>query len=106
MQYVNMLWIFNLINIVFCRARATNTQLGKEENSGYIRLQLDRSESVTALFDDLDEDQPPVIVVGPADLRVVRGQSSAELQCIANARQVLLISIFYICYNAIVHKLT
>lgn len=60
------------------RARATNTQLGKEEMSGFIRL------LVTG--DDYKE-VAPEIIIKPHDLSIVKGQAiPEELQCIANAR--------------------
>lgn len=59
------------------RARAINTQLGKEENSAFIHLNVsgDRYGEIA-----------PEIIVHPADLKLVRGKETAQLQCIANAR--------------------
>ena len=60
-----------------CRVRATNTQLGQEENSNYIQLNIDTDQTT---------DVPPTIVVPPQDVVVVRQSPVTELQCIANAR--------------------
>jgi protein sidekick len=62
------------------RARATNTQLGQEETSGYIQV------VVTNPRDRIPEQIPPSIIVPPADSQITKGQSEFELQCIANAR--------------------
>lgn len=59
------------------RARAINTQLGKEENSAYIRI------NVTG---DRDVEIAPEIIVHPESVHLIKGQQLAELQCIANAR--------------------
>lgn len=59
------------------RARAINTQLGKEENSAFVRLNV-TGNPYTEIA--------PEIVVHPGDLVLVRGRQVAELQCIANAR--------------------
>jgi hypothetical protein len=59
------------------RVRATNTQLGQEENSNYIQLSVDTTQTT---------DVPPTIVVPPQDVVVVRQSPVTELQCIANAR--------------------
>nr|XP_018910641.1 PREDICTED: protein sidekick isoform X1 [Bemisia tabaci] len=59
------------------RARATNTQLGKEEDSAYIRLIVTGSETLTEVA--------PEIVIKPVDTHIIRGQQIIELQCIANA---------------------
>lgn len=59
------------------RARAINTQLGKEENSAFVQLNVTGNP-----FTEI----APEIVVHPANLVVVRGRQVAELQCIANAR--------------------
>lgn len=61
------------------RARATNTQLGEEENSPYIRL------NVTG---DPDKEIEPEIIVHPESMRLLRGDQMAELQCVANARSL------------------
>ena len=60
-----------------CRVRATNTQLGQEENSNYIQLSVDSTQTI---------DVPPSIVVPPQDVVVARHSPVTELQCIANAR--------------------
>jgi protein sidekick len=59
------------------RARAINTQLGKEENSAFIRL------NVTG---DPNVEVAPKIIVHPESKKLVRGQQIYELQCITNAR--------------------
>lgn len=59
------------------RARAINTQLGKEENSAYIRI------NVTG---DRDVEIAPEIIVFPESVNLIKGEQLAELQCIANAR--------------------
>ncbi|XP_055684947.1 protein sidekick isoform X2 [Lutzomyia longipalpis] len=59
------------------RARAINTQLGKEENSAFIHV------NVTG---DPYAEVPPEIIVHPESVKVVRGQQIVKLQCIANAR--------------------
>lgn len=60
------------------RARAINTQLGKEENSAFIRLNITGGDSYSEIA--------PQIVVHPESVEVVKGQEIVELQCIANAR--------------------
>ncbi|XP_039293021.1 protein sidekick isoform X1 [Nilaparvata lugens] len=59
------------------RARATNTQLGKEENSPYIRLVVKGSET--------GQEIAPQIVVKPFDMNIIKGQLVTDLQCIVNA---------------------
>ncbi len=59
------------------RARATNTQLGQEENSEFIQLVVDTSEAT---------DVAPEIIVPPDNITIVRHTPVTELQCIANAR--------------------
>lgn len=59
------------------RARATNTQLGKEENSAYIRLQVVGEE---------EAEVAPEIIVGPKDMHIVKGKLETNLHCIVNAR--------------------
>lgn len=59
------------------RARAINTQIGKEENSGFIHLNV-TGDSITEIAPD--------IIVHPKDLKIVRGEEIAELECVANAR--------------------
>ena len=71
----------------YCRARATNTQLGQEENSQYIELEVDTSQNL---------DVPPEIIVPPHNLTVTRDKSVAELQCIANARPLHLLSLVWL----------
>jgi len=62
------------------RARATNTQLGQDELSGYIQV------VVTSPSGYIPDQIPPSIIVPPKDAQVIKGQSEYELQCIANAR--------------------
>lgn len=61
------------------RARAINTQLGKEENSAFIHLNVSG-------IDSYDGEIAPEIIVHPENLRLVRGEQVSQLQCIANAR--------------------
>ncbi|XP_048522895.1 protein sidekick [Dendroctonus ponderosae] len=60
------------------RARAINTQEGKEENSAFIRLNVIKSSD--------NRELAPEIIVGPDDLQIVKGASEATLDCIASAR--------------------
>ncbi|RZC39905.1 sidekick, partial [Asbolus verrucosus] len=60
------------------RARAINTQEGKEENSAFIRLTVRET-------NDNKEVAPKIIVV-PEDVKIVKGTSQTTLDCIANAR--------------------
>ena len=77
------------VTLIFpdCSARATNTQLGQEENSAYISLEVDS---------DLVMDVPPEIIVPPRNITVARQKSVAELQCIANARPLHLLSLVWL----------
>lgn len=59
------------------RARAINTQLGKEENSAFVHLNV-TGNPYTEIA--------PEIIVHPENLQLVRGEQVAQLQCIANAR--------------------
>ena len=62
----------------FFRAHVTNTQLGKEEMSGFIRL---------LVTGDDNREIAPEIIIKPQNLTIVKGQAiPEELQCIANAR--------------------
>lgn len=60
------------------RARAINTQLGKEENSAFIRLNVSGGDPYSEIA--------PQIIVHPESIEIVKGQEIVELQCIANAR--------------------
>ncbi|BES97569.1 Immunoglobulin V-set domain [Nesidiocoris tenuis] len=60
------------------RAHATNTQLGKEENSGYIRLRV--------VDDGTNSDIAPQLIIAPQDVHIVKGQPETKLHCIVNAR--------------------
>lgn len=62
------------------RARAMNTQEGKEENSGYIRLNVLESGA------DSSAEVAPSIVIGPQDVEIIKGADQTTLDCIANAR--------------------
>ncbi|KAK3912682.1 Protein sidekick [Frankliniella fusca] len=59
------------------RARATNTQLGKEEDSAYVRL---------IVSGDPNKEVDPEFVVRPSDVQVLKGEPLVELHCVANAR--------------------
>ena len=64
----------------YWRARATNTQLGKEENSAYVRLVVRGGDAIGEIA--------PEIVVGPRDMHIIKDTLATELQCIVNARFV------------------
>ncbi|CAH0692396.1 unnamed protein product [Chilo suppressalis] len=59
------------------RVRAINTQLGKEENSPYFRLEV---------YGDDTKEVPPEIIIKPRDRKIVKGQDYTNLYCVANAR--------------------
>ncbi|KAG6449472.1 hypothetical protein O3G_MSEX006098 [Manduca sexta] len=59
------------------RVRAINTQLGKEENSPYIRLNVHGDDS---------KEVPPEIIIKPEDTKIIKGQEYVNLYCIANSR--------------------
>ncbi|XP_053624713.1 protein sidekick isoform X3 [Plodia interpunctella] len=59
------------------RVRAINTQLGKEENSPYIKLNV---------YGDDYKEIPPEIIIKPEDAKIVKGQEYVNLYCVANAR--------------------
>lgn len=59
------------------RARAINTQLGKEENSAFIHLNVSG---------DPFAEIAPEIIIHPESMKLVRGEQVVQLQCIANAR--------------------
>lgn len=63
------------------RARALNPQLGKEENSAFIHLNVIPSDHL-----DASTEIQPEIIVHPKSMKLVRGQKVATLRCIANAR--------------------
>lgn len=72
--------IITYINEKFYRARAINTQLGKEENSPFFKLKV---------TGDPNAEVAPTIVVKPEDTKIIKDQGSVEetsLNCIANAR--------------------
>ncbi|XP_041766363.1 protein sidekick isoform X3 [Anopheles merus] len=59
------------------RARAFNTQIGREESTGFVRLNV-TGNPYTEIA--------PEIIVHPQNTKVVRGSQTVELECIANAR--------------------
>ncbi|XP_055523090.1 protein sidekick isoform X5 [Wyeomyia smithii] len=59
------------------RARAINTQIGREEISAFIRVNVTGSSY---------GEVAPEIIVEPKSMEVVRGEQTVELECIANAR--------------------
>ncbi|XP_034123900.1 protein sidekick isoform X7 [Drosophila guanche] len=59
------------------RARAINTQLGKEEISAFVYLNVSGDPYIEVA---------PEIIVRPQDVKVKTGTGVLELQCIANAR--------------------
>ena len=56
---------------MFFRARATNTQLGQEENSAFTYLEV---------YGEDGADVPPEIIVAPKDTQIVKGTQVTELQ--------------------------
>ena len=77
----------SLLNVsIYFRARATNTQIGQEENSGYTFLEV---------YGEDGADVPPEIVVPPRDKTVVRGTTLSELHCVANARPLHALEILW-----------
>lgn len=60
------------------RARAVNTQDGREEYSAFIKLEVQDAEN--------GGEVAPEIIVPPEDVRVVKGTAQISLDCIANAR--------------------
>ncbi|XP_053987372.1 protein sidekick isoform X4 [Hylaeus volcanicus] len=61
------------------RARAINTQLGKEENSPFFKLQV---------TGDANADVAPTIIVKPQDTQIIKDQDVTYIHCIANARSL------------------
>ncbi|KAJ8687397.1 hypothetical protein QAD02_023191 [Eretmocerus hayati] len=61
------------------RARAHNTQLGKEENSPFFKLKV---------IGDPSAEVAPTIVVKPEDIKIIKDQGMTYLHCIANARSL------------------
>jgi len=59
------------------RAKAINTQLGKEESSAFLYLNVSGDPNIEVA---------PEIIVRPQDVKVKMGTVVVELQCIANAR--------------------
>lgn len=60
------------------RARAINTQEGREENSAFVRLNVIKNEDVKEIA--------PEIIIKPKDVQIVKGTGQSTLECIANAR--------------------
>lgn len=60
------------------RAHVTNTQIGKDEYSPFIRL-IVRGGSTLG-------DIPPEIIIRPKNLDIVKGKQSSDLHCFTNAR--------------------
>lgn len=67
----------------YFRARAINTQEGKEENSPFIRLNVEGP--------DILSDIAPEIIIKPQDVEVVKGTDQTTIDCIANARPLHLL---------------
>ncbi|XP_020295533.1 protein sidekick isoform X2 [Pseudomyrmex gracilis] len=61
------------------RARAINTQLGKEENSPFFKLQV---------TGDPNAEVAPTIIVKPQDTQIIKDQDVTYINCIANARSL------------------
>ncbi|XP_026669717.1 protein sidekick isoform X5 [Ceratina calcarata] len=61
------------------RARAINTQLGKEENSPFFKLQV---------TGDANTEVAPTIIVKPEDTQIIKDQDITYIYCIANARSL------------------
>lgn len=62
------------------RARATNKQIGKEENGPVFNLKV---------VGDPDVEIAPSIIIAPTDMQIVKDRSVTYLDCIANARYLL-----------------
>ena len=86
---------------LFCRARATNTQLGQEESSAFTYLEVYGEDGL---------DVPPEIIVAPKDTQIVKGTQVTELQvqlliCLASNNKcvcletVLIITLIYSTMN-------
>ncbi|KAF5283152.1 hypothetical protein FQR65_LT02664 [Abscondita terminalis] len=60
------------------RARAINTQEGKEENSAFIKLTVNDKGPINELA--------PEIIIRPQDVEVIKGTEQTTLDCIANAK--------------------
>lgn len=61
------------------RAKAINTQLGKEENSPFFKLQV---------TGDPYAEVAPTIIVKPQDTQIIKDQDVTYINCIANARSL------------------
>lgn len=59
------------------KARATNTQIGKEENGPLFKLRV---------TGDPNYEVAPSIIVKPRDMQIIKDQPVTYLDCIANAR--------------------
>ncbi|KAF5272120.1 hypothetical protein FQA39_LY01202 [Lamprigera yunnana] len=60
------------------RARAINTQEGKEENSAFMKLMVNNKGPITEIA--------PEIIIKPQDIEIIKGTGQATLDCIANAK--------------------
>ncbi|XP_059099411.1 protein sidekick-like isoform X3 [Tigriopus californicus] len=70
------------------RARATNTQLGQEESSTFMYLEV--------FGDEVDVDVPPEIIIPPKDMTIVKGTPVSSLQCIANAKPLFELELIWL----------
>ncbi|XP_050099535.1 protein sidekick isoform X2 [Anopheles aquasalis] len=68
------------------RARAINTQIGREEITGFVRLNVTTDGGGGGGGGNPYAEIAPEIIVHPRSVRVVRGAETVELECIANAR--------------------
>ncbi|KAI5697514.1 hypothetical protein M8J75_011594 [Diaphorina citri] len=64
------------------RARATNTQIGKEENSAFVRVVVNEIDPYGEIA--------PEFIVKPEDTHVKKGEQTSVLECIANAREFIV----------------
>jgi len=75
-RYNNAPINLDLLALIY-RARAFNTQLGKEENSPFFKLQVTGDSNVEIV---------PTIIVKPQDTQIIKDQDVTYINCIANAR--------------------
>ncbi|XP_029163396.1 protein sidekick isoform X2 [Nylanderia fulva] len=61
------------------RAKAINTQLGKEENSPFFKLQV---------IGDPYAEVAPTVIVKPQDTQIIKDQAATYINCIANTRSL------------------
>lgn len=69
------------------RARAENTQIGKEENSAFIHVNVSG---------DTYGEIAPEIIVHPEHLKLIRDAPISKLQCVANARPLHALEILWL----------